>query len=238
MAYEQLRPLHEEDPDCPFRAVLERELSTWEQSQEEVVARLKLGEVWSAARLKQPFPVWQARLLVKELAFMFMHYRMPYHISEFRLTLVAMRLGERLRIANTEDGSLLLVFQETNEVGGRNLVSTTTAPEVVASTSSSLNLRKLVDVERVADDIVQGKCAISALRELQKIKDRQDQVGRRREERDTLASRWTQQLIRPAPLRPTRHTRSSSTSWPARSWPLRTARCSPAAACTSSWRRP
>ena len=77
-------------------------------------------------------------------------------------------------MANTEDGSLLLVFQESRKNAQR--LSAANAPELVSSSSSSLNLRKLVDVERVADDIVQGRCAITALRELHAIKEREDQA--------------------------------------------------------------
>ena len=93
--YEELAPLNEDGSRCPFRASEERDLSMWEESQEELASRLKLGEKWKAARRKQAFPAWQSRVLVKQLAFMLLHYRMPYHIIEFRLTLVAMRLGER-----------------------------------------------------------------------------------------------------------------------------------------------
>ena len=69
--YEELAPLNEDGSRCPFQACEERALSMWEESQEELASRLKLGEKWEAARRKQPFPVWQSRILVKELAYLF-----------------------------------------------------------------------------------------------------------------------------------------------------------------------
>ena len=103
---------------CPFVAAMDAPRSSWNTSRNELAARFRLADDWAKS---DKYPDWQCRLVLKELAFAFLAYRVPHHIMTFRLTLAACRLDQRVRLALTADERLLMSFEESDAARQRRV---------------------------------------------------------------------------------------------------------------------
>ena len=103
---------------CPFVAALDAPRSAWNATRAELAARFRLADTWAKT---DKYPDWQCRLVLKELAFAFLSFRVPHHVMTFRLTLVACRLEQRVRLGLTSDERLLMCFEESDAARKRRV---------------------------------------------------------------------------------------------------------------------
>ncbi|KNC76365.1 hypothetical protein SARC_11128 [Sphaeroforma arctica JP610] len=157
----------DEDPFTSHSNVLRFE---WEDTRAEVASRLHLQEIWDTCEV---YPEWQRRLLIKEIGSAYLRYSIPLHILEYRITMIAMRLHERVRLSHTSSGALLILFCEEKVFVDRpdgDKDANREYVELVPAGNKDVNLAKMVDVEKVADSIINGQSCRTALKRLIEIR--------------------------------------------------------------------